>query len=56
MQDTSTAEERLALVREYVDHPGNWGTYDNRRHLLLAMIDGKIDYWREEDIPDGKTR
>jgi len=52
----SSAEERLALVRTYVDHPGNWGTYDNRRRLLLAMIDGEIDYWEEKDIPNGKIR
>lgn len=39
---------RLAAVREYVEHPGNWGTYDGRRHLLLALIDGEPINWKAD--------
>lgn len=34
------AEERLAVVREFVDDPGNWSALDGRRELLLILIDG----------------
>ena len=26
-------------LRDYLEHPGNWGTLDGRRGLLLAMLD-----------------
>ncbi|WP_254924954.1 hypothetical protein [Rhodococcus sp. 06-156-3C] len=29
----------LEELRAWVDDPGNWGTYDGRRRLLLHMID-----------------
>lgn len=35
----------LALVREYVDYPGNWPAYDGRRKLLLRMLDGDGVRW-----------
>lgn len=37
---------RLAAVREYVEHPGNWGTFDGRQRLLLALLDGKDINWK----------
>lgn len=33
----------LEELRAWVDDPGNWGTYDGRRRLLLAMIDRVAD-------------
>lgn len=37
---------RLAAVREYVEHPGNWGALDGRQRLLLALLDGKHIDWK----------
>lgn len=37
--------EILERVREYVDYPGNWSTFDGRRRLLLALLDGAVIDW-----------
>lgn len=39
---------RLAAVREYVQHPGNWGALDGRQRLLLALLDGEPINWKAD--------
>ncbi|MBE7701245.1 hypothetical protein H9623_13160 [Oerskovia sp. Sa1BUA8] len=39
---------RLTAVREYVEHPGNWGALDGRRRLLLGLLDGEPINWKDQ--------
>lgn len=38
--EADEVKARLAAVREYIDHPGNWSALDNRRRLMLGLCDG----------------
>ena len=38
----------MSDIRNYLEHPGNWGTLDGRRGLLLAMLE-RLDENHEAD-------
>jgi hypothetical protein len=45
---STTYASPLDRVREYVEHPGNWGALDGRRRLLLALLDGEPINWKAD--------